>query len=630
MKKRYIVIIVGIMLSLQGFSQTRFDTLSTKLNELTVNVPELSSTVNISVSDVSIQEFLRAIAVSNKVNLDIDPRLNIKVVNNFNNVKVADVLLYLCKQYNLDLVFTGSIINVKPYHIKKKYVPKEYDISYEASNDLISFDFSNDTLQYIAKEITRKTNKNIIFTQEIANISISGYIQNLTFDEAIDKLAYANELEVKKSDDQVYLLSKKEVETAKTQGGDSRFNRTSQSSSGSGKSYINIKKAGDFLLSVQAVDFPVKDIITQASDLLNIDYFIVSPIEGNITLNSQSISYIDLLLSLLNGTEYTFKLEDNTYIIGVKNNKEISGTKVIEFQYRTIDAITEIVPADLKDNLEIVEIPEVNSIMVSGPIQAIHDLEKYIETIDQLIPVILIEVIIVDVSKSKTLSTGINAGLGDAPISTQGTIAPSIDFQLNANSLNRIINNFDGFGWLNIKNVTPNFYMTLKAMEDDGMIDIRSTPKLATLNGHEAVMSIGNTEYYLEEQNNVIGTQNPQLSTTKTYKPVEAQLALKIRPIVSGEDHITLNIEVDQSDFTGRISQFAPPGKVSRKFTSLIRVKNQEMILLGGLEEKRSTDSGTGLPFLARIPVIKWIFSSRTKADSKSKLSVFIRPTIIQ
>jgi type IV pilus assembly protein PilQ len=53
------------------------------------------------------------------------------------------------------------------------------------------------------------------------------------------------------------------------------------------------------------------------------------------------------------------------------------------------------------------------------------------------------------------------------------------------------------------------------------------------------------------------------------------------------------------------------------------------MILLGGLMEKRKSDSGSGTPFLSRLPVIKWFFSSRKHESSDSKLSVLIKPTII-
>jgi type IV pilus assembly protein PilQ len=169
----------------------------------------------------------------------------------------------------------------------------------------------------------------------------------------------------------------------------------------------------------------------------------------------------------------------------------------------------------------------------------------------------------------------------------------------------------------------------LKALETQGFLDVSSTPMLSTLSGQEASMSIGQTEYYVEEKTNLIGTQNPQVETTQTYVPVEAKLALKIKPIVSGDDQITLEIEVSQSDFTERITKEAPPGNISRDFKSQIRIKNQEMIVLGGLEEKRVSETASGMPVLSRIPVLKWIFSSRTKENSNTRLNIFIKPTII-
>jgi type IV pilus assembly protein PilQ len=161
------------------------------------------------------------------------------------------------------------------------------------------------------------------------------------------------------------------------------------------------------------------------------------------------------------------------------------------------------------------------------------------------------------------------------------------------------------------------------------MLKLRSTPQLSTLNGHEATMSIGQTEYYLEVRNDLIGTQNPTVSTSQTYKPITADLSLRILPIVSSEDMVTLEIEVNQSSFTSRIAATAPPGSVERKFSSIVRAANKDMIILGGLEEKENSKSGSGVPFLSRIPVLKWFFGSRTSKMRKSKLTIFIRPTII-
>jgi len=143
-------------------------------------------------------------------------------------------------------------------------------------------------------------------------------------------------------------------------------------------------------------------------------------------------------------------------------------------------------------------------------------------------------------------------------------------------------------------------------------------------------MSNGETSYYVVTTNNIIGTESPLTTETRNYVPIEADLSLSIKPIVSGDEQITLGINVVQSSFTERIDTDAPPGVNSREFTSTIRVKDQDVVMLGGLEENFKSDSGSGVPILARIPVLKWLFSKRSRTASKSKLSVLIRPTIIK
>jgi type IV pilus assembly protein PilQ len=91
-----------------------------------------------------------------------------------------------------------------------------------------------------------------------------------------------------------------------------------------------------------------------------------------------------------------------------------------------------------------------------------------------------------------------------------------------------------------------------------------------------------------------------------------------------------LDINVIQSDFSSeRIEDDAPPGITSREFSSIIRMRNQDLAILGGLEEKQKNDSGSGVPFLARVPIIKWLFSQRVRDDSNSKLTILIKPTVI-
>ena len=111
-------------------------------------------------------------------------------------------------------------------------------------------------------------------------------------------------------------------------------------------------------------------------------------------------------------------------------------------------------------------------------------------------------------------------GIGDAPVKTQGAILPAVDINIGASTINKIIGGFSGFGSFNVGQVVPNFYLQLKAMENNGNIKIRSSPKLSTLNGHRANLSIGETTYYAVTERNIYGSQNPQLPKSPIIYPL--------------------------------------------------------------------------------------------------------------
>jgi len=171
--------------------------------------------------------------------------------------------------------------------------------------------------------------------------------------------------------------------------------------------------------------------------------------------------------------------------------------------------------------------------------------------------------------------------------------------------------------------------MSIKALEQNGNVKIKSTPKLSTLNGHEAVMTIGKSVYYKESTQNVTGGVNPIITTSPRFSKVDANLTIKIKPVVSGDENITLDITAEFSDFIPAEIEDAPPGNATRKFVSQIRILNQETILLGGMEAVSYEKLHSGVPILSRIPILKWLFSSSTTSKSNSKLLVMIQPEIV-
>ncbi len=637
MKIKNILWFVLFLIAFASHAQDRMDVLEEKLNQLAKNYPGINDKVELSLNNTSIQEYIKAIGATNNINVNIDPTLDIKISNNFSKVSAREVFLFLCKRYDLDIQFVGPIITfvkyTAPSPIVEKKISKKLTIKYEATPDILSYDLNNDTLAQVTKEITRQSGKNIIFSPDLSNKLLSGFMLNASFNNALEKLAFANDMKVSKTPDEFYIFEKKQISANQpntNSSNNSSFGNLTQTSTSEQNKNSKIKIVNG-LISMDVQNMPINEIVNIVSNQIGKNYFLFSDLKGNASLKVDEAPYEEFLKLLFNGTELTFKKEGSTYLFGDRNLEGLRQSKLITLKNRTIEKMVDYIPAELKKGVEMKIFEDLNGIIVSGSQPRITELETFLRQIDLVVPMVHIEVIIADVRKSNSLSAGISAGLGTSTGTTSGTLLPDYNVSLNSQSINNLIKGINGYGIINLGAVTPNFYINLKAMESNGILKIRSTPQIATLNGHEAKLSVGQTAYYLEVNNNLVNTNVNQqnLLQTQSYKPVNADLSVNIDPQISGDEQITMTINVKQSSFTERISNTAPPGTINRDFQSLVRVKNGEMIMLGGLEESQVNNSGSGLPLISRIPVLRWIFGNRTKSKSENKLTIFIKPTVI-
>lgn len=115
MKTKLYIIFFIFIFSLRYNAQDRFDILEQKLIEVGKVSPGINDKVDLSINGVSIQEFIRAVGFQNNLNVNIDPTIDIKIVNSFSKVSAQEVFLFLCKTYNLDINFVGPILSFIKY-----------------------------------------------------------------------------------------------------------------------------------------------------------------------------------------------------------------------------------------------------------------------------------------------------------------------------------------------------------------------------------------------------------------------------------------------------------------------------------------------------------------------------------
>lgn len=623
-----LIVFSTLLLFTQSIAQTntdRFVVIEATLDSLSSHIKGLNGEVELSVSEIRLDEFLRALAMSHNVNISVGENLGLKVVSNFSKVSVKEVLLFLVKKYNLHIDFSGTILYITKYQAIAVVRPAKIpNISFDTQTKLLSFDLSTDSLLSVARMITKLTSVNLIVPISLKNELVSGYIKALTLTQAIHQLGLINELVVRESSAGIYVFENP-VNANQSNRSNNRLNTSNYKGAGS----LQLRVDSLSSITLQAENANLKAILDKVFKTLELNYITFGPIEATVSGNLSKVHLDTLLNTLLNATKYTYAKKNGAYFVGERIGEGLRDIQLVDIEHRSCVELSQLIPTELQKDVFIKELPELNALVLEGSKVAVEQLIYFIRQIDKSVPVVMIEVLIVDYIKSRGLDVGIDMGLAEDVIESSGELFPSLNTVKGAASLNQLIDAFDGFGALNIGSVVPNFYLNIKAMENNGVLDVRSTPILTTLNGQEASLSIGNTEYYVVETNNLIGTQNPQSQNTRNWKSVKAELSVKITPNISADSNVTLVIEVNQSNFTNRIEPDAPPGQVSRTFNSLIRVKDGDMILLGGLEELKKEDTNKGVPLLSRIPILKWFFSSKVKASSDKKLNIFIKPTII-
>lgn len=621
---KYIFIVISFLFATSYNANAQDDYLEgihAKLEKLVEADAAYSNPVDMAVGSIPIGDLLRNLAKISNVSISYKGDNALTVNCNFNKVKINDLLYFLCQEYNLDLEIVGNIVSVFPYTPPLPDVPGP-KVHFQHSTGYLSYELHECPLPDFAKLLADSTGINIVYPSVLNLKRISGYALKLPLNEAMQALALGNNLVASKNGEKLWTLDPLPVQEGEGQG------RAWVVRRGISDEQIRIDSIG--MIHIQVERASIYDILCTICERMNINYYFISPVDGTTSLYLKDIGLHTLLKVLFTGTPYSYYEEEGILMFGVSKEDALLSAKVIPLENRTVEKIIDTIPEEFKQDVKVVPSPDLNSLIISGDQRKVARIENFIKSIDKIIPLITIDVIIVEVTKSRNNEQGISIGYGDPPASSKGTLTPHFQMDLNADGINKIIKSFNGLGAIKLGKVGPNFYANLRFLEENGDIELKSTPKLSTLNGHEAELKSGQRQHYKEVYESLMGSQNPIQTSSYQWKFIDANLVLTITPYVSGNGEITLSIDLSQTEFTTIDEKMeAPPGTTTRSFKSMIRVKNEEMVLLGGIERNDRIKTSSGLPFLARIPVLKWIFGKSTNKREEHKLNIFIRPTVM-
>lgn len=177
----------------------------------------------------------------------------------------------------------------------------------------------------------------------------------------------------------------------------------------------------------------------------------------------------------------------------------------------------------------------------------------------------------------------------------------------------------------------PNILGFINFLKGQGKANILSTPRIMGLNNQEAQIKVTQKiPVGLENQTTTGGTSQQSLRFE------DAGIDLKIKPFISPASDI-IRMEITQLVSQPAQAANVPPALAAqatiigkREIKTNIVMRSEDTAVLGGLAQDQETESETKVPVLGDIPVIGWLFKSKTKSKNKTNLMVFLTPKIIR
>jgi MSHA type pilus biogenesis protein MshL len=433
------------------------------------------------------------------------------------------------------------------------------------------------------------------------------------------------------------------------------------------------------VVSISARNTPLRDVLYTIAETVNLNVVMergVNP-EIPITMTLTNVTVHDALEVILNSVDYFYSIKDNILVIKAMKTEifELGQPNIIQ-TYQTdlggdilggsieggegaikgevsMKAISDKIAFQFWDALEkslttILQIstgdeamPQpsftinrmTGSIMVTASKKGLEKVERYINNLKKALNrQVLIEARIVEVQLSEALKYGINwdfiedwKGVGSIDIGTSRfsdvveTSGPS--FQIGVTG--------------------QNFTSLLKALQEQGEVRTLSNPRVNILNGQTALLTVGRNTSFISRVETTTTTEGytPTITYTIETKSILSGIMFGLVPYISEEGEVTLTITPIVSNLVelkpqsigsgDNIVEIKLPTVDLREMSSTVKVSNGEMVVIGGLIDRKERLSEDKVPILGDIPVIGGLFKSVDKSYAKTELVIMLMPKIL-
>jgi general secretion pathway protein D len=309
-----------------------------------------------------------------------------------------------------------------------------------------------------------------------------------------------------------------------------------------------------------------------------------------------------------------------------KIKANVSGAATTSTSTNPVVQTTDGLSNDFEGEIIILPDPDTNSLIIRTSPRNYPAILALIDKLDLFPQQVLIEVLIVDLDIDESTAAGLEIAFQGSAGSTtvkggsssSTTKAGTLGTALGAGTASLLA------GGSFIIGDPDKLIAQLQLFASDSKTNILSNPILVTSDNKAATISITN-EIPIEQEAQVPSGGGSVVTSTVEFRSVG--IKLDITPKINADNYITLKISQEISSRGADVGN--QPSFNTRLVNTEVVLKDNQVLVMGGLMQTTTTDTVSGIPILKDLPYIGKLFGSESTSLNKTELMIFITPHVI-
>jgi general secretion pathway protein D len=286
-----------------------------------------------------------------------------------------------------------------------------------------------------------------------------------------------------------------------------------------------------------------------------------------------------------------------------------AGSTTVRLKYlKAEDLLKKLPPSIAKE--EILETGDPAVIFVRASADKLADFYRELKVLDKPVPQIRYQILVIQYNRSNGLNWE------SKPSATSGASGAANSMLIRTAALNL---SFDIVSALGLQ-----FALDLNAKVIDNDAQVRADTALVGLSGQD--LEFRNTETFRYQEVEVDQNGNPIF--TGITREITSGLIFKVQGWVSGDQMITMNVKATVSKRGVTTDAVKIPPTSENIVNTLARTVSGQPVVIGGLMRQDTSVTVTKVPVLGHIPLLGYLFQSRTETLSNSEIVIYIVPRV--